>query len=117
MPAAELNHTPVKPLIAAFAKNGVGGYCPDYIARAHEQLLATLKGPGVLKRDLRGCSDMTEELADEAQEGLRIAFAAFAAYINEIRDCYRALGADVGSEFEPCPYQQDVYVRFSGEDR
>jgi hypothetical protein len=115
--AADLNHTPVKPRFDPFAKNFVGGYAPDHIARAHERLLATIKGPGVLKRDLRGCPDMTEELADEAQESVRIVLAAVAAWANEIRDEYKSHGADVGSEMDADPYQYDVYVRFTGEDR
>ena len=114
--SATLNHTPVKPALNAFAKNCVGGYAPNHVAKAHAQLLATLTNPRTLKSDLRGAFNMDAETADYAMDTLKTVTEAFAAYVNAVLTDHEANGATIGSLMASNPYDNDLYVHCE-EDR
>ncbi len=114
--SATLNHTPVKPALDAFARNCLGGYAPDHVAKAHRELLAALTASRTIKHDLRGAFNMDAETADYAMDTLKTVTAAFAAYVNAIIVDHECNGADVGSLMADNPYDNDMYVH-CGEDR
>jgi hypothetical protein len=115
--SATLNHTPVSPVINAFAKDCRGGYAPNFVAKAHAELLATLTAPRTLKGDLRGAFNMDAETADYAMDTLKTVTEAWAAYINAILTDHEVNGATIGSLMAGNPYDNDLYVHFDGEDR